>query len=65
LYSGAFANGCLEDPEKPLAPARHLLPPVPVPADPAEHACQFATDWADRFEAYVRRRMLEVGVRED
>jgi hypothetical protein len=36
-----------------------------VPADPAEHARQFATDWADRFEAYARRRMREVGVPED
>jgi hypothetical protein len=35
-----------------------------VPADPAEHARQFATDWADRFEAYARRRMREVGVPE-
>jgi hypothetical protein len=36
-----------------------------VPADPADHARQFATDWADRLEAYARRRMREVGVRED
>jgi hypothetical protein len=36
-----------------------------VPADPAEHARQFAADWADRFEAYARRRMREVGVPED
>jgi hypothetical protein len=36
-----------------------------VPADPAEHARQFATDWADRLEVYARRRMREVGVRED
>jgi hypothetical protein len=36
-----------------------------VPADPAEHACQFATAWADRLEAYVQRRMRELGVPED
>jgi hypothetical protein len=52
-------------PEKPPAPPRRLLPPEPVPADPAEHARQFATEWADRFEAYARRRMREVGVPED
>jgi hypothetical protein len=36
-----------------------------VPADPAAHARQFATDWADRFEAYAQRRMRELGVRSD
>jgi hypothetical protein len=36
-----------------------------VPADPAEHARQFAAMWADRLEEYARRRMREVGVRED
>jgi hypothetical protein len=35
-----------------------------VPADPAEHARQFAAVWADRFEAYAQRRMREVGVSE-
>jgi hypothetical protein len=36
-----------------------------VPADPAEHARQFAAAWADCLEAYAKRRMREVGVRED
>ena len=52
-------------PETPAAPAHRLLPPEPVPDDLAEHARQFATDWADRLEAYAQRRMREVGVRED
>ena len=52
-------------PEKPPSPPRRLLPPEPVPADPAEHARQFATAWADRLEAYAQRRMRDVGVRED
>src|SRR5579885_2875633 len=46
------------------APVHRLSPPVPVPADPAEHARQFAAEWADRFEVYARRRMREVGVPE-
>jgi hypothetical protein len=52
-------------PETPPAPPRRLLPPETVPADPAEHARQFARDWADRFEAYAQRRMRQVGVPED
>jgi hypothetical protein len=50
-----------------------LLPPVgvrplanaePVPADPAEHAVQFAEDWYDRLEFHCRRRMRELGIPE-
>ncbi len=52
-------------PEKLPSPPRRLLLPGPVPADPAEHARQFATTWADRLEAYAQRRMRDVGVRED
>jgi hypothetical protein len=49
---------------QPVSPSR-LLPPQAVPADPAEHARQFASDWADRLEAYANRRMREVGVPEN
>ncbi len=52
-------------PEKPAVPTRRLLPPEPVPDDPAAHARQFATEWADRFEAYAQRRMRQVGVPAD
>jgi hypothetical protein len=45
-------------------PVHRLQPPVPVPLDPAEHARQFAAEWADRLEVYARRRMREVGVPE-
>jgi hypothetical protein len=46
------------------AAVHRLSPPVLVPADPAEHARQFAGEWADRLESYTRRRMREVGVPE-
>ncbi len=36
---------------------RLILRAEPVPADPAEHARQFAAVWADQFEAYAQRRM--------
>src|SRR5438552_3938460 len=42
----------------------NLAPPVPVPADPAEHAVQFAEAWYDRLEFHVRRRMRELGIAE-
>jgi hypothetical protein len=48
----------------PPAPKYLLSESVPVPADPAEHARQFAADWADRFEVYAARRMRDVGVPE-
>ncbi len=46
------------------AAVHRLSPPVPVPADPAEHARQFAAEWTHRFGAYARQRMREVGVPE-
>ena len=48
----------------PPGPRRLLSKPIPVPADPAEHARQFAADWADRFEIYAARRMRDIGVPE-
>ena len=46
-------------------PVRRLLPPEPVPENPAEHAADFAARWVDRLESCVDQRMLAVGVPED
>ena len=46
------------------AEVHRLQPAVPVAADPAVHARQFAADWADHLEAYARQRMRGVGVPE-
>ena len=35
------------------------------PPDPADHAEQFAHDWADKFEEYCAVRMEELGVPND
>jgi hypothetical protein len=35
------------------------------PGNPADHAEQFATDWADRFEEYCTVRMAELGIPDD
>ncbi len=35
---------------------------VHVPADPAEHAREFSSRWADKLDAYVAVRMEELGV---
>jgi hypothetical protein len=35
------------------------------PEDPADHAAQFARDWADRLELYCIERMQELGIPED
>jgi hypothetical protein len=48
----------------PLQPARLLAKAEPIPADPAEHAVQFAEDWYDRLEFHSRRRMRELGIPE-
>jgi hypothetical protein len=45
-------------------PVRLLAKAEPVPADPAEHAVQFAHDWYDRLEFHSRRRMRELGIPE-
>src|SRR5438094_7719405 len=47
---------------EPLCPWPKLAPPLPVPADPAEHAVQFAEVWYDRLEFHARRRMRELGI---
>jgi hypothetical protein len=52
--------------EKP--PAMIGIPPSrrpPIPADPAEHAVQFAHEWADVADSYVQKRMHELGIPED
>lgn len=52
---------------KPPAEANRwptLAPPEPIPADPAEHAVQFAEAWYDRLEFHCRRRMRELGIAE-
>jgi hypothetical protein len=33
-----------------------------VPEDPADHAAQFAADWADRLDEYCALRMEELGI---
>ena len=48
----------------PLQPVRLLAKAEPIPADPAEHAVQFAEDWYDRLEFHSRRRMRELGIPE-
>ena len=48
----------------PLQPVRLLAEAEPIPADPAEHAVQFAEDWYDRLEFHSRRRMRELGIPE-
>lgn len=52
--------------DTPLPPPRQakLAPPEPTPADPAEHAIQFAEAWYDRLEFHTRRRMRELGIAE-
>jgi hypothetical protein len=35
------------------------------PLDPAEHAKQFASTWADKLEEYCALRMAEIGVPQD
>jgi hypothetical protein len=48
----------------PLQPVRLLAKAEPIPADPAEHAVQFAEDWYDRLEFHSRRRMRGLGIPE-
>jgi hypothetical protein len=48
----------------PIQPVRLLAKPEPIPADPAEHAVQFAQDWFDRLEFHARRRMRELEIPE-
>jgi hypothetical protein len=48
----------------PPKPPPALLRAEPIPADPADHAVQFAQDWYDRFEFHARRRMRELGIPE-
>jgi hypothetical protein len=38
---------------------------VHVPADPAEHAVQFALSWQDRLDRYAAVRMEELGITSD
>jgi hypothetical protein len=53
-----------EAPIPPLQPVRRLAKAEPIPADPTEHAVQFAQDWYDRLEFHARRRMRELGIPE-
>lgn len=62
LLSRWWSHGPSGESPTPTPPVPRLQPPVPVPADPDEHARQFAVEWADRLEVYARRRMREVGV---
>jgi hypothetical protein len=39
-----------------------LAPPEPVPADPADHAEDFATRYGEPLEVLCRRRMRELGI---
>jgi hypothetical protein len=48
----------------PIQPVRLLAKAEPIPADPAEHAVQFAQDWYDRLEFHARRRMRELEIPE-
>jgi hypothetical protein len=51
--------------EKP--PAMIGTPPSrrpPIPVDPAEHAVQFAHEWANVADSYVQKRMHELGIPE-
>ena len=50
--------------EAVVPPVRLLAKPEPIPADPAEHAVQFAEDWYDRLEFYARQRMRELEIPE-
>jgi hypothetical protein len=56
-----------DEPEPPPAmigepPSARGLPLIPT--DPAEHAVRFARAWQDVAEAYVQRRMRELGISE-
>jgi hypothetical protein len=51
-----------ETPVPPQKPARSLAKAEPIPADPSEHAVQFAQDWYDRLESHSRRRMRELEI---
>jgi len=51
-----------EEPVLPQRPARPFARAEPIPADPAEHAVQFAQDWYDRLEFHSRRRMRELEI---
>ncbi len=42
----------------------NLAPPEPVPADPADHAEQFALAWYDHLESFARGRLRELGIPE-
>jgi hypothetical protein len=42
----------------------YLAPREPIPADPAEHAVQFAEAWYDRLEFHARGRIRELGIAE-
>src|SRR5262245_41650581 len=53
-----------ESPVPLLKPVPPLARAEPIPADPAEHAVQFAQDWYDRLEFHARRRMRELGIPE-
>jgi hypothetical protein len=51
-----------EEAAPPIQPLRLLAKAEPIPAEPAEHAIQFAQDWYDRLEFHSRRRMRELGI---
>jgi hypothetical protein len=44
-------------------PSARTIPAIP--ADPAEHAADFAIRWVDRLESYVEQRMLALDVPEE
>ena len=46
-----------------LCPVPKIHMPTPPP-DPAEHAEQFAHDWADQLDEYCALRMQELGIPE-
>ena len=48
----------------PAPPVRLHAKPEAIPADPEEHAVQFAQDWYDRLELHARRRMRELSIPE-
>jgi hypothetical protein len=48
----------------PSGPWPSVEKPISIPADPAEHAVQFAEEWYDRLEFHSRRRLRELGISE-
>jgi hypothetical protein len=57
--------GTPEEPPEPPRRCLNLAPPEPIPADPADHAEDFAHRWVDRLENATEGRMHALDIPEE